>query len=121
ELAVKESECRAEANQRFREKLLAGLGPLQPVLTGDPERTVPHIVNLSIPGVDAEEAMEALAGVVAISNGSACTLQSLTCSHVLGAMRLDEPRARGALRFSWCHLTGEVDWARVVEVLKGCR
>ena len=57
--------------------------------------SIPQIVNLSIPGVDGEVAMEALADLVAISNGSACTSHSLTCSHVLGAMGVDAGRAEG--------------------------
>jgi cysteine desulfurase len=119
ELAVNESEQRMQFNRRFRERALSALRPLEPVLTGDQERVVPHILNLSFPGMDAEEAMEALADVVAISNGSACTSQSLSCSHVLGAMGLDGAHATGALRLSWCHMTPEPDWRKVVAVLAG--
>jgi cysteine desulfurase len=57
--------------------------------------------------------------VVAISNGSACTSQNYTASHVLTAMGLSEYRVKGALRFSWCHLTPQVDWAAVVEAIQG--
>jgi cysteine desulfurase len=65
--------------------------------------------------------MEALADVVAVSNGSACTSQSQTCSHVLAAMGLAGPRAEGAIRLSWCHLTPEPDWGRVVEIIQNLR
>ena len=41
--------CRA-----FRESLLAGLAPLEPVVNGDPARSVPYILNLSFPGIEAE-------------------------------------------------------------------
>lgn len=118
ELAVTEADARATANRRFRERALAALTPLDPILNGDPDRTVPHILNLALPGVDAEEAMEALADTIAISNGSACTSQSLSCSHVLGAMGLDPA---SALRLSWSHLTPEPDWPRVVEILRRLR
>jgi cysteine desulfurase len=121
ELALAEIESRNDTNRRFRERALAALGSLDPVLTGDPDRTVPHILNLALPGIDADEAMEALADTIAISNGSACTSQSLTCSHVLGAMGLDPARAASALRLSWCHLTPEPDWSRVVEILRSLR
>jgi cysteine desulfurase len=42
---------------------------------------------------------------MAVSNGSACTSQSYTRSHVLTAMGLDEQRIDGAIRMSWCHMT----------------
>jgi cysteine desulfurase len=121
ELAVAEAYQRAELNRGFRERALAALQPLDPIVTGDGDRGVPHILNLAIPGVDAEEAMEALGEVVAVSNGSACTSQSLTCSHVLAAMGLAGALAASALRLSWCHTTPEPDWGRVVEILRGLR
>jgi cysteine desulfurase len=121
ELALAGADTRAESNRAFRDRALAALRPLDPVLTGDPDRTVPHILNLALPGINAEEAMEALADTIAISNGSACTSQSLSCSHVLGAMGLDPARAASTLRLSWCHLTPEPDWGRVVEILRGLR
>jgi cysteine desulfurase len=65
--------------------------------------------------------MEALAEVVAVSNGSACTSQSLSCSHVLAAMGLDGAQGACALRLSWCHMTPEPDWGRVVGVLRDVR
>jgi cysteine desulfurase len=117
ELAVTEHALRTEANRKFRDALLAALRPAGAVLAADPDRTVPHIINLSFPGVDAEDAIEALADIIAISNGAACTSQSQTCSHVLSAMGLKAVQIQGALRFSWCHMTEEVDWGKVVEAV----
>ena len=57
--------------------------------------------------------MLALKHDVAISNGSACTSQNYTPSHVLGAMNLPPARIASALRFSWCHLTPDVDWESI--------
>jgi cysteine desulfurase len=118
ELAVAEHTLRTEANRRFRNALLAALQPVGAVLAADPDRTVPHIVNLSFPGVSAEDAIEVLADIVAISNGAACTSQSQTCSHVLSAMGLKTGQIQGALRFSWCNLTEPVDWGKVAEVVR---
>jgi cysteine desulfurase len=114
ELAVAEADVRAARCAAFRESLLAGLGPLEPVVNGDLNRSVPYIVNLSIPGLEAEAAIDAWSDLVAISNGAACTSQSYTCSHVLGAMRLPAWRMEGALRFSWCATTDEPDWGAMV-------
>ena len=121
ELAAAEAARRADACRRFRDRLLSALAPLNPVLAGDPERVVPHIVNLSFPGLDSDEVIDAIAGHVAVSSGAACTSQSYTCSHVLGAMGLDGPQASGAVRFSWCHLTEDVDWRPVVEAIARLR
>ena len=121
ELALREAEKRSEFNRRFRQRALETLASLDPVLAGDQNRVIPNIINLSFPGIDADQAMEALAGIAAISNGSACTSQSLTCSHVLSAMRLTADQIEGALRLSWCHLTPDPDWARFVEIIRQLR
>jgi cysteine desulfurase len=121
ELALEEAEARAERCRQFKDRLLRALRPLEPAVNGDPARTVPYMVNLSFPGIDAEEAMEAVRDVAAISNGAACTTQSRTCSHVLAAMQVEGERAAGALRFSWCHMTEEPDWTRFIEALHRVR
>lgn len=105
----------------FSPGLLEAINPLEPVFNGDPERTLPHVLNVSFPGVDSEALMVALKGVVAISNGSACTSQSYQPSHVLKAMEVTDEGIKGAIRISWCHMTDAPDWGRVVEVVKGLR
>ena len=117
ELAVAEASQRAEVCRRFRERMIAGIAPLHPVFNGDARYGLPNIVNVSFPGLASETVMEALKEVVALSDGSACTSQSLTCSHVLGAMGVDAAVAEGATRWSWCHLTEEPDWRRVVDIV----
>jgi cysteine desulfurase len=74
---------------------------------------LPSTLNISFPGLDSEAVMLALKHDVAISNGSACTSQNYTPSHVLGAMNLPPARIASALRFSWCHLTPDVDWESI--------
>jgi cysteine desulfurase len=118
ELALSESSQRNQCCRDFREQLLQGLAPLNPVINGDPERSLPNIVNLSIPGVDAETAIEAWSDFVAISDGAACTSASYTCSHVLSAMRISEARMSGALRFSWCHMSTLPDFAGMIEAIR---
>jgi cysteine desulfurase len=117
ELAVDESSSRTDRARLYRQRLLDGLAPLAPLVNGDFERALPHILNLSIPGHDAESVMEAWRDVVAISDGAACTSQSYTCSHVLQAMRLGPARRNGAVRLSWSHATPLPDFARMVRAL----
>jgi cysteine desulfurase len=117
--AAAERQERAKRNQAFRERALAALAPLDPVLNGDQERVLPHVLNVSFPGIDAEAAILATKDLVALSSGSACNSGSFERSHVLEAMGLSEERIDGALRISWCHLTPEPDWKQVVLKLKG--
>jgi cysteine desulfurase len=121
ELALDECESRPRQCSEFRERLLEGLAPLQPRINGDPNRSVPHIVNLSIPGVDAETAIDAWRDLVAVSHGAACTSQTYTCSHVLSAMDLPSWRQDGALRLSWCHFTPIPDLSAMVEAVERAR
>ena len=62
--------------------------------------------------------MLATKGLIAVSNGSACTSQSYQPSHVLQAMGLPTDRIKGAIRLSWCHLTPDVNWQEVVAAAK---
>jgi len=118
ELALEECDERRRRCLQFRTQLLAGLAPLRPVINGDPNRSVAHIVNFSIPGLDSETVIEAWQDLVAISNGAACTSQSYTCSHVLSAMDLPRSQQNGALRLSWCHLTPLPDFRSMITAVE---
>jgi len=118
ELAGNESRERIAACLEFRDRLLTGLAPLRPVINGDLAYSLPNIVNLSIPGTDAEAVMEAWQHLAAVSNGAACAAQFYTCSHVLSAMNLSEERKTSALRFSWCHLTPDPDFEAMVHAVR---
>ncbi|MPZ16306.1 MAG: aminotransferase class V-fold PLP-dependent enzyme [Luteitalea sp.] len=118
ELAVVEGARRRERCRELKRALLDGLAPLQPVINGDPDRSVPEILNVSFPGIDAETAIDRWRDLVAISNGAACTSQTYTCSHVLSAMRLPEWRQAGALRLSWCATSELPDCSAMVAALE---
>jgi cysteine desulfurase len=118
ELAEKDCEPRKVQCQQIRTKLLKIVANLGGIVNGDPQFCMPHVLNFSIPGVNSEAAMLALKGIVAISNGSACTSSSYEPSHVLTAMGLSEDRIEGAMRFSWCHMTEEPDWNAIMDALK---
>jgi cysteine desulfurase len=119
--ALAEREERERLNRAFRERALAALAALDPAVNGDPQRALPHVLNLSFPGVDAEAAILATKDLVALSSGSACNSGSFERSHVLQTMGLDGDRLDGALRFSWCHLTPDPDWEELVRRLQGLR
>lgn len=117
-VAARDVVARRAATMAFRDRLLAALAPVGAEQNGDADRCITTTLNVSVPGIDSEAVMVALKEVVAISNGSACTSSSYEPSHVLTAMGLSEDRVRGALRFSWCHLTPEPDWSELTSCLK---
>jgi cysteine desulfurase len=121
ELAVSEADARAARCLAFRESLLRGVAPLEPVVNGDISLSVPHILNLSFPGLEAHAAIDAWHELVAISDGAACTSQSVTCSHVLSAMGLPAWRRDGAVRFSWGADSPEPDWSALVAAVQPSR
>lgn len=118
ELALEHYGERAEKCRRIKEELLAGLAVLQPTIHGDPAHTLPHTLNLSFPGIDAEEVIAAWHGLAAVSNGSACTSACDTASHVLTAMNLPAAQVDGAVRLSWCHSTPLPDMARLTRAIQ---
>ena len=121
ELAMKESEPRLSVCRRIRDQVLAGLAPLNPVIHGNLSLAVPNVVSLSFPGLDADEVIDRLEGIAAVSTGSACTSVCATASHVLAAMKVPSGELDGAVRISWSHLTDEQELSaalsRIREVL----
>ncbi|MFC6984827.1 cysteine desulfurase DndA [Streptomyces cirratus] len=85
----------------LRTRLLEALAKTRFRINGDQDHAVPHILNLSFDGVDAEALIVMLKQHVAVATGSACTSASYTPSHVLTAMGLPEEVAENGLRLSW--------------------
>jgi cysteine desulfurase len=100
---------------------LAALTRVGAEVNGQIDQTIPSTLNIRFPGLDSEAVMVALKDVVAVSNGSACTSSNYTPSHVLRAMGMTDAQANECVRFSWCHLTPEVDWQLVAEHISNLR
>ena len=115
EIASRDNKARRQRCCEIRQRALSALEPLGAKFHGDPGQTLPHVLNFSIEGIDAEALTVALKDLAAVSNGSACTSHSYEPSHVLQAMGLKESAIAGALRLSWCHLTPDVDWQAMTE------
>jgi len=88
---------------------------------GEEAWTMPHTINVSLPGTASDQAIRALKSIIAVSSTSACTSHTLTPSHVLQAMGRATSQVESSLRLSWCHLTPEVDWEKVIGVLQKLR
>ncbi|HQT72578.1 MAG TPA: aminotransferase class V-fold PLP-dependent enzyme [Acidiphilium sp.] len=122
ELAHDELDARRAACLLHRAAALDAFKPLNPVVHGDENRGVlPHILSLAVPGLDSEAVMVASKGLVAISNGSACTSAKYEPSHVLRAMDLPPEVIDGTLRISWSHMTPQVPWSKLVSALDDLR
>lgn len=119
--AARDAEIRRARCVEIRNNLLAALLPLGAEINGTPDDGLASTINLSFPGLDSEAVMLVLKDLIALSNGSACTSASYDPSHVLVAMGLSDDRIDGALRFSWCHMTEEPDWAEVAARVQALR
>lgn len=117
ELCQKNHTQRNLKNSVFRKNLFRTLEGLNYQVNGDPSLTIPHSVSLSFPGINSEALMLALKGFIAISNGSACTSQSYKPSHVLSAMGLSKDRINSSIRISWCHMTEEPEWDKLIQII----
>ncbi len=77
----------------------------------------PHIVNVSVPGVDSESMLMALdLRGIGCSAGSACQSGSVSPSHVLDAIGVSPDLAGSAIRMSIGALTTDAAIQRVSEV-----
>jgi cysteine desulfurase len=121
ETARREAGARAAACRAFRERALTALAPLGPTIHGDLSRAMPHVLNLSFPRVDSEALMVAWRGLIAVSNGAACSSRGHRGSHVLRAMGLPEDAIQGAVRLSWSHRTPALDWTAVTDAARRLR
>lgn len=118
QLAERDCAERAARCCAFRERALAQLAPLGPIVIGDPTRTLPHVLCVAFPGVTTPRLAARLAAHVSVSRGAACTDGTHEAfSHVLLAMGLPDPVLQGAVRMSWSHLTPDPDWRGVVRAI----
>ncbi|MCA0217984.1 MAG: aminotransferase class V-fold PLP-dependent enzyme, partial [Actinobacteria bacterium] len=87
----------------LRDHLIAGIRSAVPsaMLRGDPSDRLPGNVHFTFPGCEGDSLLYLVdAAGFSVSTGSACRAGVPEASHVLLAMGLSEPEARGALRFT---------------------
>jgi len=107
-----------ERIRMLRDRLWKGLSEIEEVyLNGNPERRVPHNLNVSFNFVEGESLIMAIKDV-AVSSGSACTSASLEPSYVLRALGRSDELAHSSIRFTVGRFTTteEIDYA--VELVK---
>lgn len=119
ELAVAERAHEWQKLERLRNRLEEALLARIPdaVIHGRGSPRAPHILNVSVPGVDSESMLMALdLRGVACSAGSACQSGSITPSHVLSAIGVSPDLASAAIRMSVGALTTDACIDRVAEL-----
>jgi cysteine desulfurase len=75
-------------------------------VNGDIQNRIFNTSNICIPGVDADAILAGLKNIC-ISNGSACSSDSIFPSHVLTAMGLSEADSYSSVRISFCKFNTE--------------
>lgn len=113
EIAIRDHKKRQQKCRIIRKQAIDALSALNPTMTGDQSLVMDHVLNLAFAGLDSEALIVALKDLIAISNGSACTSNSYSPSHVLKAMGMTDDEANSCIRISWCHLTPAVDWEAI--------
>jgi cysteine desulfurase len=116
EIATKNNQKWLAHVSALKSEFVEQLKNLNIQINGD--NTSPYVVNFSVPGVNSEAAMVKLKGIIAVSNGSACTSSSYTPSHVLTAMGLEPERIAGAIRVSFGVQTRDLPYQEIVVALE---
>ncbi|MDL2233351.1 cysteine desulfurase [Ruminococcaceae bacterium OttesenSCG-928-L11] len=109
----------SRALTRLSDRLLEGLLQIPGShRNGSGSRCLPGIVNVSFEGVEGESLLLMLdLDGIAASSGSACTTGDPAASHVLLAMGIPEPLAKGSLRLSLSADTTAAEVDRTVEAV----
>ena len=117
-MAERDEECRRLS--AFRDRLEQAILERVPdaVIHGrNAAQRAPHILNVSVPGVDSESMLMALdLRGIGCSAGSACQSGSVSPSHVLSAIGVSPELASSAIRMSVGSLTTEACIDRVADV-----
>jgi cysteine desulfurase len=119
ELTIAECDRECDRIRALRDRLEASILAKVPdaVVHGRGANRAPHVLNISVPGTDAESMLMALdLQGIAASGGSACSSGSVTPSHVLSAIGVKPDLASAAVRMSLGSLTDDAGVDRVAEV-----
>jgi len=86
-------------------------------VNGHPEKRLPHILSVSLPGVPAEDIVIGLDRLgVDVSAGSACTAGTVKISHVMQAVGMQPEVAQGTVRWSVGYGNSEKEISRAAEL-----
>jgi len=109
----------ADHMRAMRDQLEAGLANSLTDIRFNGHRTkrLPNTCSVSFYGLEANRILEEIGLEVAASAGAACHSDHVEISHVLRAMQVPEPWAKGTLRFTTGRYTSAEEIDRTVEVV----
>lgn len=105
--------------RRMRDRLEDGLAAAIRDIRfhGHRQKRLPNTASVSFLGLEANRLLEEIGLDVAASAGAACHADQVKISHVLEAMRIPEPWAKGTIRFTTGRMTTEAEIDRALEVI----
>jgi cysteine desulfurase len=113
----------ARLRDRLQDRILSNVE--EAYLNGQPERRLPHNLNISFAYVEGESVLMGLNKETALSSGSACTSSTLEPSYVIAALGASAELAHSSIRFSLHRFNTEeeVEYVgkRTIEVVKRLR
>ena len=114
-IAKTESEIEIERLNQFRDRIELAIRELGGIRCNG-VRGVPHILNITVEKVDAEQLMAAMPQI-AVSTGSACNSATIEPSHVLHSMGLSRREGLSSLRISLGRMTTSDEVSILIETL----
>ena len=105
--------------QRLRDRLEAKISAeiSDAKINGHPEHRLPNTLSISFYNLAANRILDEIKDQVAASAGAACHADTVSVSHVLSAMGLDEKWAKGTLRLSTGRMSTEAEITRSAEII----
>jgi cysteine desulfurase len=120
---AEESARLRQLRDKLQDAILSSLE--EAYLNGDPERRLPHNLNISFAYVEGESVLMGVNKEAALSSGSACTSSTLEPSYVIAALGASTELAHSSIRFSLHRFNTEeeVDFVarRTIEVVTRLR
>jgi cysteine desulfurase len=114
-IAQTESAAEIDYLNRLRDRFESAIDELGGIRCNG-ARGVPHILNITVDGVDAERLMAAMP-TIAVSTGSACNSATIEPSHVLQAMGLTRKQGLSSLRISLGRMTTDDEVSMLIHSL----
>ena len=117
-------EAEGEGDRRhisaMRADLLDGLSAILPGLrvNGNAASQHPGVLNVRLPGLDAEDLLARIQPRLAASTGAACSSGLPQPSHVLAAIGLTPAEARSSIRFGLGRFTSAADIESALTILR---
>ena len=103
--------------EELKKLCMEELEQMEGIVINSPERSVPYILNISVPGIRSETMLHHLAAQgVYVSSGSACSKGQK--SHVLRAAGFPEGLIDSALRISFSHENTQEDVRQLLDGVK---